>query len=724
MDEKEKQAYLEKYHHEKEKGVPFFPDIIFKDTVVILVIFVALAALAYFAGAPLEERANPADTNYTPRPEWYFLFLFQLLKYFPGYLEVIGVVVLPTIGISLLFFLPLLDRSSKRHFINRPIVTGATLIGMIAIIGLTVLSIREAPPPAEAAGGDAVAALYIRNCASCHGASIQVATGTNLHNVIAEGKHEGMPSWSADLTSDQIDALAGFILSPGGSSLFAANCSACHSIEELVASSPVKLKEALGSGLTYEPHKGLQLPDWSKTLTPEQQTQLLNFLAAPDGQRLFATNCSACHGRYVAYSGEKEQLTKTISQGGVHLDMPAWKQKFSEAELQQLARYVVDPATAPEGKKLFQDQCAACHGERVPTAATVDEAYDQIANGGAHQTMPVWGQVLTPEQLDALVNYIIQANQGEDTEAGQKLFESNCAGCHGQFGEGGPNPARPNSVITPISSEEFLKTRDDITLAAIIALGQPDLGMGAFGNAAGGPLSDEDINSIVAYMRSWETNPPVVTAPEIEIQTLVMQGGEIYQQICAQCHGVSGEGNVGPALSDKDFQAKNNDQAIYDTISKGHNNTSMIAWGDILTPAQINQLVAFIRQMPPTEKPATPKPAEGQDAGNPPAAEATPTVTPTPKAASAPVFADIEPILKKRCAPCHGAMGGWDASTSEKVINSGDHGPAVIPGDAENSLLEKKLLGTQTDGTIMPPGGKLSEKELNLILEWIKAGAK
>jgi quinol-cytochrome oxidoreductase complex cytochrome b subunit len=90
MNEKEKQKYLEEYKKDKEKGVPFFPDIVFKDVVMALVVFLVLVALAVFIGAPLEERANPSDSSYTPRPEWYFLFLFQLLKYFPGKLEVIN----------------------------------------------------------------------------------------------------------------------------------------------------------------------------------------------------------------------------------------------------------------------------------------------------------------------------------------------------------------------------------------------------------------------------------------------------------------------------------------------------------------------------------------------------------------------------------------------------------------------------------------------------------
>jgi quinol-cytochrome oxidoreductase complex cytochrome b subunit len=69
LNEQDKQAYLEKYRQAKEKGVPFFPNILFKDAIAALLVFILLAALAFFIGAPLEERANPADTTYTPRPE-------------------------------------------------------------------------------------------------------------------------------------------------------------------------------------------------------------------------------------------------------------------------------------------------------------------------------------------------------------------------------------------------------------------------------------------------------------------------------------------------------------------------------------------------------------------------------------------------------------------------------------------------------------------------------
>src|SRR4030065_2177164 len=124
MNEQERRQYLEEYHEAKEKGPSFYPEVGVKDAIVALLVFLALVALAYILGAPLEERANPADTSYTPRPEWYFLFLFPLLKYFPGELEVIGVVVLPSLVVILLFLLPFLDRSPRRHFLGRRGATG------------------------------------------------------------------------------------------------------------------------------------------------------------------------------------------------------------------------------------------------------------------------------------------------------------------------------------------------------------------------------------------------------------------------------------------------------------------------------------------------------------------------------------------------------------------------------------------------------------------------
>ena len=705
MNEKERQEYLEQYKKDKEKGVPFFPDILFKDAVISLVIFIALVALAYFVGAPLEPRADPADTSYTPRPEWYFLFLFQLLKYFPGSLEVIGVFIIPSVAVIFLIALPLIDRSPKRHFLRRPVILGLTILSVIGVLFLTIQSNREIPPPLEVVGGDPTAILYTQNCAPCHGQSITVPVGVNLHEVIAQSQHEGMPAWSGDLTSDEIDALAGFIVSPAGSQLFTDNCSECHEVAQLVATDPIALKESIQLGLEFSPHAELEIPDWATSISREDQTKLLNFLVAPDGQRLFATNCAPCHGKSVAFAGGEEQLLETISRGGMHLEMPPWREMLSEDEMDLLARYVIDPSGTPQGAETFQANCASCHGDRIPTSEDLETARQVIAEGGGHDTMPVWGDVLTPEQLDALVTYAMAAAEGTSAEVGQELYSQNCAPCHGEFGEGGSNPSLAGDIIFPISTADYLKTRDDFTLRSVIAQGQPNFGMSPFGSSFGGPLDDEEIDAVVAYIRAWEANPPVELPPEIAAEvdgedSLVLDTKNVYDRLCSQCHGLQGEGGLGPAFSDPQFQATRTDTQLFDAINLGHEATPMIGWGDILSADQIQQMIDLIREF------------RTSPGGSEPSLEIVS------------FSEDVMPFFEAECAACHGNFGGWDASSYATVVGTGNNAPVIIPGDAENSLLAQKLVGTQTIGNIMPPAGLLPEDEIQFILDWIGQGAQ
>ena len=120
------------------------------------ILFVVLACAALFAEVPLEKVADPTNANYDPRPEWYFLFLFQLLKYFQGPFEIIGTFVIPTVGMLLLLFLPFLDRSERKVLWKRPIALTVTTVSVVAIVGLTILGATapkldtvEAEPPTE-----------------------------------------------------------------------------------------------------------------------------------------------------------------------------------------------------------------------------------------------------------------------------------------------------------------------------------------------------------------------------------------------------------------------------------------------------------------------------------------------------------------------------------------------------------------------------------------------
>ena len=151
MNEEQKKRYLEKYKKSKEKGEKFYPDVIYQDLLVSFAIFIILIMLATFVGVAADAKADPSDSAYIPRPEWYFLFLFEMLKFFPGEIEWVGTFIIPVTAILLLFLLPFIDRSPNRHPSMRkaPIaVMGVVVLGMI---GLTIRAVITTPEQAEAA---------------------------------------------------------------------------------------------------------------------------------------------------------------------------------------------------------------------------------------------------------------------------------------------------------------------------------------------------------------------------------------------------------------------------------------------------------------------------------------------------------------------------------------------------------------------------------------------
>jgi len=516
MKKDEQEHYLEKYSEDKKKGIPFFPDAVFKDTVVALIVFVAVVSLAWFLGASLEEIADPGDSNYTPRPEWYFLFLFQLLKFFPGSLEVLGVFIIPMMALGFLVALPWTDRSARRHWSGRPVVTTITGLLLAGATFLTAQAITATPPQAVATAlGDQTAKIYAANCAGCHGSSIAIEPGVDLFQVIQGGTHEGMPAWNSDLAASEIDAVVGFILAPNGYALYVDNCAECHESRSLIEADAIELRRALEEGPDYEPHAELGLPVWSQALSSGDQAKLLNFLTAPDGQRLWTQECASCHGQSVAFAGDRGALEDIIRLGGGHLEMPAFEEAIDPAGIETLALYVTDPPAAPEGAALFSLYCTQCHATRVPRATDLPAARAAIALGGAHEDMPVWGEILTDEQVDALVEYVLTATKLPDLGEAERLFLQNCSSCHGNLGEGGANPGRSGDIIAPISTAEYLATRDDATLRAIISQGQPNFGMSPFADTFGGPLNSEQVDLLVAYLRAWEDSPPVELPPDV-----------------------------------------------------------------------------------------------------------------------------------------------------------------------------------------------------------------
>lgn len=149
---------------------PFWPRQVAMDAVAMFVAFALLAGLALGLPPVLADRANPADTSFTPVPEWYFLFYYELLKYFRGRWEILGTVVIPVLFYALLFLLPFLDRRPERRPFSRPVVLGAGGLFLTVVFTFLTISlgtVRSMPrtPPSVTHGKQ----LYQRlGCAACH----------------------------------------------------------------------------------------------------------------------------------------------------------------------------------------------------------------------------------------------------------------------------------------------------------------------------------------------------------------------------------------------------------------------------------------------------------------------------------------------------------------------------------------------------------------------------
>jgi menaquinol-cytochrome c reductase cytochrome b/c subunit len=177
VNEEQKQQYLEKYHREKRAGNKFFPDVIYKDVLAAFAVFLLLVGMALYIGVANEPPADPNDSSYVPRPEWYFMFLFQMLKYFPGELEWVGTAILPGLAVLALFLLPFLDRSPHRYWKKRKLGVSIMSVIVIGMAGLTVVAFAETPPMEGDHGPGSIADqviagqdLYAVYCVECHGA--------------------------------------------------------------------------------------------------------------------------------------------------------------------------------------------------------------------------------------------------------------------------------------------------------------------------------------------------------------------------------------------------------------------------------------------------------------------------------------------------------------------------------------------------------------------------
>jgi ubiquinol-cytochrome c reductase cytochrome b subunit len=221
----------------------FFPEQVFKDTVAVFVVFMVLFLMAVAVRVPLEKVADPTDTSYIPRPEWYFLFLFQTLKFFEGPLEIFGSVVLPGLAVATLFLIPFIDRKPVVALGKRTFAISVLVLAALGWTSLTTAAIVTTPKmeqvdmsvetsvpawaaltPKELEG----AALFAsQNCKACHPGSGKKGIGPDLTRMPAEHRiaawlipHFKNPTQMVPgstmppvtLSGPQLDALSAFVL--------------------------------------------------------------------------------------------------------------------------------------------------------------------------------------------------------------------------------------------------------------------------------------------------------------------------------------------------------------------------------------------------------------------------------------------------------------------------------------------------------------------------------
>jgi ubiquinol-cytochrome c reductase cytochrome b subunit len=227
---------------ETDSPKKFFPEQVFKDTVAIFFYFSVLSVLAVVARVPLGQLADPTNSAFVPRPEWYFLFLFQMLKVFEGPLEIVGTVILPTVAILVLFLIPFVDRGKAIRVARRTTAMGAVVLAGLGWGALTLAALHPASPangevtahvaaqtwqqlsPEELAG---IGYFRSEKCAVCHSLIPgTTARGADLTQIPARRtaawmiEHFKRPSQivpgtsmpAVQLTDGQLNTLAAFLL--------------------------------------------------------------------------------------------------------------------------------------------------------------------------------------------------------------------------------------------------------------------------------------------------------------------------------------------------------------------------------------------------------------------------------------------------------------------------------------------------------------------------------
>ncbi|MEW6001222.1 MAG: cytochrome b N-terminal domain-containing protein [Nitrospirota bacterium] len=295
------------------KGL-FWPDQVFKDLIIGMLVLFVLITLCVFSPKPFNGAADPLDATLIPKPEWNFLFLYEALKFFKGRLEPAGVAGIPAVLVLLFLLPPFLDRRSERNPFRRPVAMLSALLIAGILITLTIAGYLSKPEGAETAsispkitpeatlsateqkGAQLFQSL---GCGGCHRINgVGGTIGPDLSNEGSQGRtrewlsvqirnprehfpNSVMPAFTS-LTDEEVNALVDYLLSLGTkTSVFRQR--------QNITSSPVTTT----SPSTVPGQK----VEASLSISEKQPGRAASIIgSAYNGGLLFERECSSCHG--------------------------------------------------------------------------------------------------------------------------------------------------------------------------------------------------------------------------------------------------------------------------------------------------------------------------------------------------------------------------------------------------------------------------------------------
>jgi mono/diheme cytochrome c family protein len=397
MDNELKQKINERYERELNRGERFWPDSIFKDLIVSLGIFIVLILLATFIGVAAEPRADPADTSYLPRPEWYFLFLFKFLALYGqipviGKIEWLATVLVPGIGIGLLALLPLLDRSPYRHYSRRIFALTVMSLVVLDIVLLTIMASLPVPPNAQELAVSttlqAIGGLWIPVVVLALLVAMYLFRGAMYH----ESTRRSLPVWltvagslamvamtvavsaraaaypkpeETEVASTLVDQIS------AGQDLYSVQCVECHGDDGSVA-----VIEGV-EGLEGEEITPINSPDVLYTITDSAMYEVIAYGRPNAGMTPFGKT----------YGGE---LSRSEIDHIIVFMRYMWDDRFeppAEA-LKPLFPPLADgevPSYDVHIAPIVKRYCVSCHRAGKENNNYLMTSYDEILNTGDHQ---------------------------------------------------------------------------------------------------------------------------------------------------------------------------------------------------------------------------------------------------------------------------------------------------------------------------------------------------